>query len=38
MEILQEKDPEGVALRKRRRLIRRQYQSPGPNFCWHIDG
>ena len=32
------KDPEGVQLRKRRRLRRRKYTSPGPNFVWHIDG
>ena len=33
-----DKDPEGVHLRKRRRLRRRKYLSPGPNFVWHIDG
>ena len=32
-----DKDPEGVQLRKRRRLRRRKYLSPGPNFVWHID-
>ena len=32
------KDPEGIQLRKRRRLRRRKYTSPGPNFVWHIDG
>ncbi len=31
-------DPEGVEARKRRRLRRRQYNTPGPNFLWHIDG
>ena len=31
-------DPEGVNLRKRKRLRRRQYVNPGPNFVWHIDG
>jgi len=31
-------DPDGVAYRKRRRLQRRKYQSPGPNYVWHIDG
>ena len=30
--------PEGVDLRRRRRLRRREYTSPGPNFAWHIDG
>ena len=31
-------DPDGVNARKRRRLKRRQYKTPGPNFLWHIDG
>ena len=31
-------DPEGVECRKRRRLKRRRYITPGPNFLWHIDG
>ena len=31
-------DQNAVAARKRRRLKRRDYASPGPNFCWHIDG
>ena len=31
-------DPEGVQLRRGRRLKRRQYYSRGPNWCWHIDG
>lgn len=31
-------DPEGVQLRKRRRLKRRKYNTPGPNFLWHMDG
>ena len=31
-------DPEGVNRRRRRRLHRRKYISPGPNFAWHIDG
>lgn len=30
-------DPEGVELRRRRRLIRRRYYSKGPNFTWHLD-
>ena len=36
--LLKELDPEGVMLRKRRRLHRRKYQNPGPSFTWHIDG
>jgi len=31
-------DPEGVRLRGRHRLRRRQYQNRGPNFCIHVDG
>jgi hypothetical protein len=31
-------DPEGVQRRKAKRLLRRQYCSPGPNYLWHIDG
>ena len=31
-------DPEGVERRKKRRLKRRRYVTPGPNFLWHIDG
>ena len=31
-------DPEGVECRKRRRLKRRWYGTPGPNFLWHVDG
>ena len=31
--ILREVDPQGIEERKRR-----TYVSPGPNFCWHIDG
>lgn len=31
-------DPTGVDLRRRKRLHRRKYRSPGPNFAWHIDG
>ena len=36
--IVCDKDPEGVQLRKRRRLRRRKYTSPDPNFVCHIDG
>ena len=31
-------DAEGVRLRGRHRLRRRQYQNKGPNFCVHVDG
>jgi hypothetical protein len=31
-------DAEGVELRKRHRLRRRQYSAAGPNFIWHVDG
>lgn len=31
-------DPEGMNARLRKRLKRRSYSSPGPNFVWHIDG
>lgn len=30
-------DPEGVELRRKRRLRRRQYNSKGPNYVWHVD-
>lgn len=36
--ILQELDREGVMTRQARRLTRRQYYAPGPNFIWHLDG
>ena len=36
--LVKELDPEGVMLRKRRRLCRRKYSNPGPSFIWHIDG
>ena len=36
--MVRNKDPEGVQLRKWRRLRRRKYTSLGPNFVWHIDG
>jgi len=38
MQRLKEIDPAGTADRKRKKLQRRLYNSPGPNFCWHIDG
>lgn len=31
-------DPLGVSNRRKRRLRRRQYESPGPNYVWHVDG
>lgn len=31
-------DPDGVDVRRRKRLRRRQYHNPGPNYLWHIDG
>jgi len=36
--IMQVVDPQGVELRLRRRLRRREYFAKGPNFIWHIDG
>lgn len=36
--ILRELDPEGVGIRLTRRLVRRSYSAPGPNFIWHVDG
>ena len=33
-----ELDPDGVAARLSRRLERRTYTVPGPNFIWRIDG
>ena len=38
MRILRVIDPEGVETRRRHRLHRREYSTPGPNFIWHIDG
>ena len=35
---LRELDPENVDRRQRRRLRRRKYHQPGPNYIWHIDG
>lgn len=28
----------GIALRRSKKIHRRQYISPRPNFCWHVDG
>ena len=30
-------DPEGVELRRARRLVRRRYSVKGPNYLWHMD-
>lgn len=37
-EIMLHLDGKGVRERARRRLKRRQYINPGPNFVWHVDG
>ncbi|KAK5648007.1 hypothetical protein RI129_002899 [Pyrocoelia pectoralis] len=36
-ELLNILDPDGVALRKRKRLRRRRYHTKGPNALWHMD-
>ena len=36
--LLREIDPEGSNERRSHRLKRREYNNPGPNFCWHADG
>ena len=38
MHAMREIDPEGVENRRRHRLQRRRYSTPGPNFLWHLDG
>lgn len=38
LEVLRVVDPEGIESRSRRRLRRRVYSVPGPNFIWHLDG
>ena len=35
--LLRRLDPAGVEERKRCKLKRRKYHSPGPNYCWHVD-
>ena len=35
---LKQLDPDGSVNRNKRKLKCRQYQNPGPNFCWHLDG
>ena len=36
--LMRKLDPVGVEERKRHKLKRRKYVSPGPNHCWHVDG
>ena len=31
-------DPEGIEKRKRKQIKRHIYQSPFPNYVWHVDG
>ena len=38
MRILRVIDPQGAENRRRHRLERRRYSTPGPNFLWHLDG
>lgn len=38
LKLLRIADPAGVEARSRRRLRRRKYVVPGPNFLWHVDG
>lgn len=37
-QLVKELDPEGCAERKAKRLKRRRFVSPGPNYSWHADG
>jgi len=37
-QIIREVDPEGCEIRRTKRLRRRTYRVPGPNYCWHTDG
>ena len=36
--MLRELDPEASNARRSRKLKRRNYLSPGPNYCCHVDG
>ena len=36
-QLMRELDPEGIEIRRSRRLRRRIYRVPGPNYCWHTD-
>ena len=38
MELIRELDPVGVVHRRKRKLRRRTYSVPGPDYLWHIDG
>ena len=38
MELIRELDPAGVEHRRKRKLRRRTYSVPGPDYLWHIDG
>ncbi|MEQ2300387.1 hypothetical protein AMECASPLE_024911 [Ameca splendens] len=38
MRLLRQLNPQGIALRTRRRFTRRMYHSMGPNYIWHVDG
>jgi len=38
MELMRVIDANAVERRRKRRLLRRRYSSPGPNFIWHLDG
>ncbi|XP_024118870.1 uncharacterized protein LOC112140200 [Oryzias melastigma] len=38
MRLLRQLNPQGLALRSRRRFTRRTYHSMGPNYIWHVDG
>ena len=38
VKLMKELDPEGCDLRRRRKLRRREYTTPGPNFACHVDG
>ena len=37
-QLMRELDPEGIEIQRSRRLRRRTYRVPGPNYCWHTDG
>ena len=38
MEVMRTLDANGIARRRRRRLRRKRYISPGVDYCWHVDG
>ena len=38
MELMRVIDGQAVERRRKRRLLRRRYICPGPNYVWHIDG